>query len=275
MGAGRPEGRLDWERMFDDEESKEPKKVDLRKILLHHEQTLLNDLGASGLFDHPTAKGDLGEGPWHRLFKKFLPRRYQVSKAFVLDAHGDTSEQIDLVIHDRHFCPLLFEEDDQRYIPAESVFAIFEVRPALDKGVIEYAAKKALSVRRLYRTDRPVVDRGIEKPPRGPFPIIAGVLAVKSDWSPPFGDKLVAALSTSDVDSQLQFGCAPKDGAFEAFYDETGQARLEVGGEEGALTFFLLRLFYELQSIGSPMGIDLREYSSPLEEATPQEAPAQ
>jgi hypothetical protein len=261
--------------MLDDGKADAPKKVELRKILLHHEQTLLNDLGASELFEHPTAKGDLGEGPWRRLLTKFLPRRYQVSKAFVLDAHGDTSEQIDLVIHDRHFCPLLFEDDDQRYIPAESVFAIFEVRPALDKGVIEYAAKKALSVRRLYRTDRPVVDRGVEKPPRGPFPIIAGVLAVKSDWSPPFGDRLVAALSTSDADSQLQFGCAPQDGAFEAFYDNAGHARLEVGREEGALTFFLLRLFHQLQSIGSPMGIDLREYSRPLEEGTPQEAQPQ
>ncbi len=250
--------------MFDDDKAK---KVDLRKILLHHEQGLLTELGARELFDHATPKGDLGEGAWVRLLGKFLPGRYQVSKAFVLDAHGDTSEQIDLVIHDQHFCPLLFEEDGHRYIPAESVFAVFEVRPKLDRGVIQYAAKKARSVRRLHRTDRPVVDRGVEKGPRGPFPIIAGVLAVQSDWSPPFGDKLEAALTTDAVDSQLQLGCAPKDGAFEAVYDETGRPRLEDSGEEGALTFFLLRLFHQLQVIGSPMGIDLREYARPLEGA--------
>jgi hypothetical protein len=245
----------------------EPQKsrVDLRKILLHHEQALLAELGARELFDHPTARGDLGEGPWHRVLREFLPERYEVSKAFVLDARGDCSEQIDLVIHDRHFCPLLFEQDDQRYIPAESVFAVFEVRPALDKGVVEYAKAKAESVRRLHRTSRPLVDRGIARPPREPFPIIAGVLAVESDWSPAFGQPLLEVLADGDADRHLQLGCAPKHGAFEARYDN--ELRLEISEEEGALMFFLLRLFHLLQEIGSPMAIDLREYSRPLEDA--------
>lgn len=239
------------------------KKVDLGKILLQHERDLLTQLGARDLFDHPTAKGDLGEGAWHRLLGDFLPRRYQVSKAFVLDARGETSEQIDLVIHDRHFCPLLFEEDDQRFIPAESVFAVFEVKPNLKREVIRDAVKKARSVRGLHRTDRELVERGVVKPPRGPFPIIAGVLAVESDWSPPFGDPLSDALTTDDVDSRLQFGCTPKHGAFEASYG-TARPDLEVSGEDGALMFFLLHLFHQLQVIGSPMGIDLREYARPL-----------
>src|SRR5216683_2573745 len=93
--------------------------VNLRHLLLHYEQALLEGLAARKLFTHPTAKGDLGEGAWRELLERFLPRRYQVSKAFVLDAHGQTSEQIDVVVHDRHFCPLLFEQDDHRYIPAE------------------------------------------------------------------------------------------------------------------------------------------------------------
>lgn len=239
--------------------------VDLRKILLHHEQALLTQLDGRELFSHPTARGDVAEGPWHRLLGKFLPQRYQVSKAFVLDSRGQRSEQIDLVIHDRHFCPLLFEEDDQRFIPAESVFAVFEIKATLDRGVIEYAAKKALSVRRLHRTSRPLVDRGVARDPREPFEIVAGVLAVDSSWSPPFGDALVEVLGTTGSDSRLQLGCAPRQGAFEAFYDEA-EPRLEVSGEEGALMFFLLRLFHALQVIGSPMAIDLRAYSRSLED---------
>jgi len=238
--------------------------LDLRKILLHHEQALLAQLGARELFDHPTAKGELGEGPWHRVLSKFLPERYQVSKAFVLDARGGCSDQIDLVIHDRHFCPLLFEQDDQRYIPAESVFAVFEVKPTLNRGVVEYAKAKALSVRRLHRTSRPLVDRGVARPPREPFPIIAGVLAVESGWSPPFGQPLVDALADADGDRRLQLGCAPKQGAFEAL--DGKELRLEISEDEGALMFFLLRLFHLLQLIGSPMAIDLREYSRPLED---------
>jgi hypothetical protein len=242
-------------------------RIDLRRLLLHHEQELLHGLeGARELFEHPTAKGDLGEGAWCGLLEGFLPRRYQVSKAFVLDAHGTTSEQIDLVIHDRQFCPLFFEEHDQRYIPAESVFAVFEVRPRLDKGVIEYAAAKARSVRALHRTSRPLVDRGVARPPRPPFDIIAGVLARESAWAPRFGTPLIDALETNDDRARLQLGCAPRHGAFEALY-ETARPRLELSEQEGALMFFLLRLFHQLQVIGSPMAIDLRAYSLPLEDA--------
>lgn len=240
--------------------------VDLRKILLHHQEGLLADLGARKLFDHPTARGDVGEGPWHRLLGSFLPSRYQVSKAFILDSNGYRSEQIDLVIHDRHFCPLLFEEDGQRFIPAESVFAVFEIKPTLDRGVIEYAAQKAKSVRALHRTNRALVDRGVARAPREPFEIIAGVLAVGSSWSPPFGEPLVDVLAEGDAGARLQLGCAPEAGAFEARYDEESP-RLDTSEDEGALMFFLLRLFHSLQVIGSPMGIDLRAYSRPLEDA--------
>jgi hypothetical protein len=239
--------------------------MNLRQLLLQHQEALLVDLGARELFDHPTAKGDLGEGAWLRVLEEFLPSRYQVSKAFVLDAHGETSEQIDVVIHDRHFCPLLFEQDDQRFIPAESVYAVFEVRPELDKGVVEYAAGKARSVRRLHRTSRPFVDGGVVKPPRGEFEIIAGILTVSSSWSPPFGDRLGDAVATLGPESRLQLGCAPQHGAFEAFY-EGSRPRLELAEPEGALMFFLLRLFHGLQVIGSPMAIDLREYARTLEE---------
>lgn len=249
-------------------------QVNLRDLLLHHEQGLIDGLAARELFSHPTAKGDLGEGAWREVLTQFLPRRYQVSSAFVLDARGQASEQIDVVIHDRHFCPLLFEEHGQCYIPAESVFAVFEVRPALDKGVVEWAQKKAASVRRLHRTNRELVDRGETKPPREPFEIIAGVLTAESEWSQPFGDRLLDVLGAGDADHRLQLGCALKDGAFESFYG-ADSARLEISEDDGALLFFLLRLFHRLQLIGSPMAIDLREYTRPLEDgqiAKPTEA---
>ena len=240
--------------------------ISLRQLLLHHEQTLLDGLEARELFPHPTAKGDLGEGSWREVLERFLPRRYQVSKAFVLDAHGQTSEQIDVVIHDRHFCPLLFEEHGQCYIPAESVFAVFEVRPELDKGVVEYAQAKARSVRRLHRTSRSLVDCGEERPPRAAFEIIAGVLTVESGWSPHFGGPLVDALDIDEAAGRLQLGCALKHGAFEAIYEAAGP-QLAISEDEGALLFFLLRLFHGLQLIGSPMAIDLREYTRSLEDA--------
>jgi hypothetical protein len=72
-------------------------------------------------------------------------------------------------------------------------------------------------------------------------------------------------LSESDSVGRLQLGCAPKHGAFEAVYGN-GPPTVEISDEEGAVLFFLLRLFNSLQAIGSPMAIDLREYSRVLED---------
>jgi hypothetical protein len=112
---------------------------------------------------HPDAKGDVGEVNWHAVLDGrhdrggFLPGRYAVSSAFVLDADGETSDQIDLVIHDAHFCPLLFEHAGHRYVPSESVYAVVEVKPELNRDYVLYAAKKTASVRAIRRTSVPII----------------------------------------------------------------------------------------------------------------------
>jgi hypothetical protein len=58
---------------------------------------------------------------------EILPSRYQVSKGFVVDSDSMRSEQIDVIIHDRVFSPLLWEDGGYMYVPAESVYAVFEV----------------------------------------------------------------------------------------------------------------------------------------------------
>jgi hypothetical protein len=95
------------------------------------------------------AKGDVAEVNWHAALdgrhgrEGFLPGRYAVSSAYVIDAEGNRSDQIDLVVHDAHFCPLLFKQAGHRYIPAESVYAVFEVKPELNRDYVLYAGEKA------------------------------------------------------------------------------------------------------------------------------------
>jgi hypothetical protein len=198
----------------------------------------------------------------------FLPSRYCVAgNTEVIDHTGRTTEQQDVVIYDQHFCPLFFDEGGITKVPAESVFAVFEVKPELDKGVIEYAMEKAASVRRLERTNVEITDRGERKPPREPFEIVAGVLALDSGWSPPFGEAFEKTLAYTDKDYRLQLGCALRHGAFEVLYDDEAEAHAVEAASEGALMFLLMRLFARLQVIGSPMAINLRAYSRPLEVA--------
>jgi hypothetical protein len=242
---------------------------DLRDTLLRKEEMLVASLaGLKRVIKHKGGRGAVGEDEWRKVIAEFLPNRYCVAgNTEVIDHTGQTTEQQDIVIYDQHFCPLFFNEGGITKVPAESVYAVFEVKPALDKGVIEYAMEKAASVRRLERTNVEITDRGERKPARKPFEIVAGVLALDSEWNPPFGDPFEKALGYTDKDCRLQLGCALRLGAFEVLYDDEAVTSWVEAASEGALMFLLMRLFARLQVIGSPMAIDLRAYSKSLEVA--------
>lgn len=243
--------------------------VDLADILKNHQRTLLAGLDASrAIFENNEAKGDASEFQWVEVIENFLPQRYKVSDAFVIDADGKRSEFIDVVIHDRHYCPLLFEEGDQRFIPAESVYGVFEVKQELDRGTVVYAAQKAESVRKLRRTSASIVNMGGSAEPRPLFDILSGVLALESSWSPPFGDPFTEAIKDGAMEhTRLDLGCALRDGGFEIGWDE-GEPHSEISVAQASLMFFLLRLFGRLQQLGTVPAINLKEYGRSLERPT-------
>ena len=110
---------------------------------------------------HPGTKGDSLENVWIDWLRKYLPNRYCVDKAIVVDSEGQLSDQIDLVIYDQQYTPFVFTQNGVHYIPAEGVYAVFEVKPDLEGSAssngenvshIEYAGRKIERVRRLKRT---------------------------------------------------------------------------------------------------------------------------
>lgn len=244
--------------------------VDLRALLLQKQSELVTAAGAAALFAHPGAKGDVGEEEWRgvldgRTGNGFLPGRYAISKAFVVDADGNTSEQIDIVIHDAHFCPLLFEAGDNRYIPAESVYAVLEVKTEMKRDDILYAANKAASVRALRRTSLPIIHAGGRYDAKEPFDIITGILATRSGWSPPLGASLIEALGDSNPAGRLNLGATAEHGAFAVSYAENGAATIVTSKPDTGLMFFLSRLYSALQQLGTVTAIDLAEYARRLE----------
>lgn len=240
--------------------------TDLHQLLFAKQDELIAKLaGSRAVIDHAGEKGEATELDWRPAIQSFLPERYQVSKASVIDADGEASHVIDAVIHDRHYCPLFFEYGGSRFIPAESVYAVFEIKQELNKEYVEYAAEKAASVRRLRRTSTGIIDRGTQKGPRELFRIVAGVLTLESGWSPALGDPFVQALGAASEDGRLDLGCALRNGAFEARYGEDGPVELTTSAPEGALMFFFLRLFARLQALGTVSAIDLAEYGRSLE----------
>lgn len=73
---------------------------------------------------HPGTKGYASEMVWLKLLQTYLPTRYCAAKAHAVDSNGDFSEQLDVVIFDRQYSPLIFEYEGQTIIPAESIYAV-------------------------------------------------------------------------------------------------------------------------------------------------------
>ncbi|MCO5315134.1 MAG: hypothetical protein M9938_03065 [Solirubrobacterales bacterium] len=248
--------------------------IDIQQLMASKQALLAAELGLRDGLGHPVARGDVNEKGWERALERFLPGRYQVSRgAFVIDAAGGESLEVDLVIHDNYFHPELFEAADRCLIPAESVYAIFEVKPELSAEYVAYAIERARSVRALHRTNLPIVDaRGKIGTPREPLRILAGILTVGSSWNPPFGQALENALGEADSNGELDFGCGLQHGAFEVTYPRgdddqlmIDQLKIHQSDAASGLIFFLSRLFTRLQESGSVPAIDLREYSQKLE----------
>lgn len=215
---------------------------------------------------HPGARGEATEEDWLRVLKDHLPHRYQADRAFVIDSRGGCSEQIDIVVYDRQYSPYLYNQANQRYIPAESVYGVVEVKQDLNRDHVLYAGAKAASVRRLYRTSAPIPFADGSYKPR-PLPrLLAGLVSYQSAWNPPFGEPLVSALAELHEDEQLDIGCALVNGAFETAYASDGKLILSATGPERSLVQFLMRLLKQLQVLATAPAIDYEAYIARFEE---------
>ena len=213
---------------------------------------------ASQSISHAGTQGSVNEDHWIDILRAYLPKRYEVATGFVIDSKGGRSQQVDVVVFDKHFTPTLLDQQNHRYIPAEAVYAVFESKPHIDKSYLEYAGDKAASVRKLHRTSVAISHAGGTFKPKEPFPIVAGILAPKSSWADGLGSTFKKHLPVS-ADERLDCGCALEDGAFDSFDGDC-----KIVPREGALIFFLFRLLSKLQSLGSVPAIDWAAYAESL-----------
>ncbi|RZK11791.1 MAG: hypothetical protein EOO43_19085 [Flavobacterium sp.] len=178
-------------------------------------------------------------------------------------------------------------ENGIHYIPAEGVYAVFEVKPDLKGSVdglsyIEYAGNKIESVRRLKRTSTSIVDRGTSYPPRPLTKIIGGILTSTNTYA-----------KTKTIENHIgklkglkgiDMGCAVDYGAFFvehngeedtkitdpmqriiSYYEDRSQEKIEFSKADVSLVSFFFQLMrYLQQSIGTVAAIDLNEYAQAI-----------
>lgn len=239
--------------------------MNLRTLYTSTHKRLRTDLEASrDSLSHGPAKGSASETNWLRMLQEHLPHRYRADQAFIIDSNGKRSQQIDVVIFDRQYTPVLFNHADEKYIPAESVYAVFEVKQKINASSLKYAGEKAASVRRLKRTSAKITHAGGTHKPRKPFPILTGILAYESNRSYSGEDALKGALEKLVPKARLDFGCTATVGAFEVKSWTNGVPEIVLGTSETALSWFLLRLLARLQGLGTVTAIQYDRYLAPI-----------
>ena len=208
---------------------------------------------------HPVAKGNLSEENWRKMLKSYLPARYDVAKCFVIDSREQVSDEIDVVVFDRQYSPLIFEDNGLMYVPAESVYAAFEIRPVLTKRNILYSGQKLESVRKLYRTSVPIPNiYGLSKPKKL-HNIIGGILTLDCPWKPPFGSNFIKAINSLSVQQSIDIGCVLNNGSFEVTYT-SARGSFVTSGKQNSLMHLLLTLLRRLQNCGTVPAVDFSAY---------------
>jgi hypothetical protein len=225
------------------------------KTLLKTKQILLEGK-LSILLDHPVTKGDHCESAWIDFFRSFLPNKYAVDKGFVFDAAGNISDQIDIIIYDAFYSPLIFGTDaGEKFITAESVYAVFDSKPEINKSTLKYTNDKIKSVACLVRSSRDMINSGRTIPARGPIHILGGILAINSVANVTLR-KHLADYSLVDV------GCAIKATSFLAKRNDDGTIyELKTSSPEESVIAFFYIILDELYKIGTVAAIDIREYA--------------
>lgn len=203
------------------------KQIILKELFNGLQGQMLAQLNTNRKFiTHSGSKGDALEETWIEWLRKYLPNRYSVDKAIVIDSTGNTSDQLDIVIYDNWFTPFIFSQNGFNYIPAEGVYAVFEVKPDIKGNVesqsfIEYAGNKIQSVRRLKRTSTNIINAGKSNEPREFTKIIGGILSSTSTFKKQ--TTLINKLKGLKSSQGIDIGCIADYGCFYIDYNKVKQ----------------------------------------------------
>ena len=234
-------------------------RVNLNEVFIHMQSRMLSHLEVGSALEHASSCGAASEAHWLKLFDNHLPERYRASSAFIVDSDGNRSRQIDIAIYDRFYSPLIFPYESGYLIPAESVYAIVEVKQVLTRQYVRDAGLKIGSVRRLNRTSVPVPFAGGSYPPKRPHRILGVVAATRSVWVKDFEKNLSSALRQLTPAESIDLGCVLTQAAF-----ETSKSGLRLSHPTESLIYFVLRLIERLRALGNAPAADLMSYGRTL-----------
>lgn len=239
--------------------NKTKRKPTPHSVFQQLQKSMLSALSMSkAAIAHPGTLGGATEDKWLNLFQRYLPERYRAERGHVMDSRGGMSEQIDVIIFDRHFTPFLFNDEGVYYVPAESVYAVIEIKQSLNRHEIEYAGGKIASVRRLHRTSVPIPHAGGVYPAKELFHILGGIVTTSVGWKGGLSNEFQLALASNEESARVDFGCALDTGAFDVEYVDD-QLIVHIDDSNILLTF-IMKLLDKLQAKASVPALDYKAY---------------
>ena len=116
----------------------------------------------AGLATTPGLVGDAREKAARDKLEHILPSGIGVGSGCVIDSCGKTSKQMDVVLYEKHICPVysINNTPDTTYYPCEGVVAVGEIKSSLESKELKDIFCGIKSVRQLKRfsveTPRPI-----------------------------------------------------------------------------------------------------------------------
>lgn len=233
----------------------------LSNLLEAKQKSLAGLLEESVAIPHPTGKGDNSEDNWKKFFEEILPKKYGIDKGYVIDYEGKVSEQIDIIIYDALYSPfVLLSRTKEKFIPAEAVYGIVEVKQDIDKKNIEYANKKIQSVKNLKRSSRGMTCAGKRTQKRNLTHILGIILATNVKIT---NEKTI--INHLKDNKNIDLGCAVNGYSFISIKNKNGSIEFKRTNNKESILGLFFNLNNELHEIGTVAAIDIRKYANALD----------
>jgi len=107
------------------------------------------------ILGHPGEVGTGRENVLKSILTKYIPRRYAVDSGFIVDALGNKSEQMDIVIYEAGFTPVFEIVEGKRFFPCETTVAVGQVRTKIgSREEMQECLENIKSVKQLDRSNK-------------------------------------------------------------------------------------------------------------------------
>ncbi|WP_156027212.1 DUF6602 domain-containing protein [Sporocytophaga myxococcoides] len=128
-------------------------KFDINAFLKHLAYELINNFSFAGQATTPGLVGSAREKITRQKLETLLPPMVGVGSGCVIDSFGGTSKQMDIILFEKHLCPVFSINDNPEttYYPCEGVIAVGEIKSTLNNSELEDIFRKTESVKSLRR----------------------------------------------------------------------------------------------------------------------------